>query len=260
LESINSISRFYLNEIEKISNNQEFSLAAYSYGGPIAIEMARILEQEETHYSKLFKKLFLFDTSQCFFKIGAHLNFKIFNREIVQDSFLNHKHVYTAVLSIYLTNLLGLNKYKFDLYDNIKDSSTCLDNAIDRAFNFFDKNNLVKFEDETNLNENKCFLKLLVLKSDPCLMYEYKSNLKLHAPVYLFKPKLFLYSRTLAGYFEMNNSIKFNEYDYCLKEIVENLKVIQFNEGSHWSFINDNLNDICSTIANEMNEIYYSKL
>ena len=257
LESINSISRFYLNEIKKISNNQEFFLAAYSYGGSIAIELSRILEQEENK-SNLVKKLFLFDTSQSFFKIGAHLNFKIFNRDIVKDSFLNHKHVYTAVLSIYLTNLFGLNKLKFNLYESIKETSTCLENAIDRAFEFFDKNNLVKFENESNLNENKRFLKLLVLKSDPNLMYEYQSKIKLHTHVCLFKPKSFLYSKTLAGYIEMKNSIKFNEHDYCLNEIVENLKIIQFSEGSHWSFINDNLNDICSTIVNETN--IYSKL
>ena len=258
LTSITSIAIFYLHEIKTLlcsqhgpASKQEIYLAAYSYSGAISIELSRILEEDYLTTIKL-KKLFLFDTSHCFFKIGAHLNFKIFNHDILKDSFLNHKHVYTAVLSIYMTSLFGLSKYKFDLYENLQNSLS-LDDGIDRAFEFFKKNNLINFEDEQNLNENKEYLKLLLLKSDPCLLYEYPEKQKLRTPIYLFKPKLFMYSKSLASYFQMKNAIKFNNYDYNLSDIAETVRVCEFPEGSHWSFIDENLNEISSTINNEIN-------
>ena len=256
VDSINSMARFYLNEIRNELKTLSFYLGAYSFGGSIAIELSKILEEEN---ELKLKKLFLFDTSHCFFKVGAHMNFQTFKHEIINDSLINHRHVYTAVLSIYLTNLFGLTKYKHDLYENLQNSND-LDDSIDKAFDYLESKCLLAIEDTNVLKENKAFLKLLLLKSAPNQLYDYNSTKKLTTPVKFFKPALFLYSKSLDSYQQMRNSVKFDRNDYNLKEIADNLEIFEYSKGSHWTFIDENLATLCQTIRTEMIDYIFSKL
>lgn len=293
LETIKKMSIYYLNEILNqlnLDKKYEFYLAAYSFGGAIAIEMACILEHF-VNYKYLntnqsfnvnfglikLKKLFLFETSHVFFKVGAHLNFKIFQHDIVNDNILNHQHVYKAVLTIYTSGLYALNKkHKFQLYNYLMQNSIDdLDDTIEKTFDYLIQNEFFKTDDnDSSLVENKLFLKLLLLKSAAAYIYNYHEtnnsnnetkNLtntcqthKLNTKIILFKAKLFLYSTKLDdNYFKMKNSIKFNRDNYNINEISHdrNFVVHEYANGNHWNFINENLDEISTVITNEMSEI-----
>jgi len=83
-----------------------------------------------------------------------------------KDIFLRNT-AYIGSLSIYLSAMLGQPpETKFALYNHLKETCTNLDDALNKAFDFLISQSYYTFESETELNETKFYLKILLLKSN----------------------------------------------------------------------------------------------
>ncbi len=62
--------------------------------------------------------------------------------------------------------MLGQSETKFSLYNHLKEISFNLDDALNKAFDFVISQSYYEFESDTELNEMKLYLKILLLKSN----------------------------------------------------------------------------------------------
>ena len=145
--------------------------------------------------------------------------------------------------------------YQYLLEKEVKD----LDDSIEKSFRFVAENKLYEFKSENELETMKKYLRLLMIKSDSGLKYEYEKSCKskLNMPVLLIKSKNYMYKNADELFYldENDQKQKFdcNEYDFNLSKIVENklnLEVIECQRGNHWNFINDEVDFIFSVLCN----------
>lgn len=273
-DSVQSMAQYYFNIIGeelKSLNTLKFNLAGYSFGGLIAIEMCHQIETSSN--SNLFiLNLFLFETSHKLFRLGVHSNAKQFGLCIENKDIFRDIRVYAGTLSIYISFMIGKQskKFKFEIYKYlIEQNVTNLDEALNKAFDYVKSKAYFEFENEMEVCDMKNYLKILLLKSNAGLLYNFDySKAKLSTNILLIKSKKFLYhdyADDLYFYDDYKNKIKFyfNKQDFGLSEILndgKNLKVFVCEQGNHWTLINENLEEIANILFNSMNDSFKSKL
>lgn len=250
--SIEQTANFYLNqiknELDKIKINKCL-LAGYSFGGLIAIEMCRQYESSKLDFKEI-TNLILFESSHKFFRIGIHVNAQKYNIRTTHKDMFQRNYIYIGSMIVYLSAMIGRSSLKEELYNYLNENSMNLDDALDKAFEYIKIKSYYTFDTENELKEMRFYLKILLLKSNSGLVYDFKADQMLHISVTLIKSNRFLYKNISNLYvktdYESNDEFKFeiNQNDYSLNEIVTNLTIIEYKNGNHFTFINENSDEI----------------
>ena len=159
-------------------------------------------------------------------------------------------YIYIGSMIVYLSAMIGRSSLKEELYNYLNENSMNLDDALDKAFEYIKIISYYTFDTEYELKEMRFYLKILLLKSNSGLVYDFKADQMLHISVTLIKSNRFLYKNISNLYvktdYESNDEFKFeiNQNDYSLNEIVTNLTIIEYKNGNHFTFINENSDEI----------------
>jgi surfactin synthase thioesterase subunit len=259
-ESVQEISSFYLNvienEMQKLNANK-FYLAGYSFGGVVAIELCKQMSTAPTQLKVL--SLFLFESSHKIFNAGAHVNAIQFNFHITNNSIFEDPLVYNGTLAIFLCFMINNPRSKNDMYNYLKTRCRTLDESIEKAFGFIKDKSLYQFENEQEIEDMRIYLKILMLKSNAAFVYGYGNEARLNMPVYMFKSKNFIYKSQINNLYykesrDLNklHKLEIDSHDFSLKEIVQHkdlLKIVDCDNGNHWSFLYENSNFIYEHMA-----------
>lgn len=156
--------------------------------------------------------------------------------------------------------MIGQPQLKYDIYKHLNSIKISgLDNAIDEAFQYLIDKGLLVFESPGEATEMKVFLRLFLLKSNAAVIYEPEGKL-FGTEVVLMKSKKFIYNDLkdlfVRADYESDKMcpLELNEFDYNLGEICDRLKVVEFDQGNHWSFIAENTSEICSILTKLFNK------
>ena len=226
----------------------------------IAIEICR----HSTKYGgggMIPEHLVLFESSQKIFHLGVYANSKQFNIHVSNDNIFKDPKIYCGSLSIYLSSMLGCNQTKrIELYEYLKRKSPCsLDDSLQLAFDYVKENSLYPFENERELDKMKAYVRYLMVKSNVGVMHSYDNTFKLDIPVCLIRSANFIYKKHFDDvyYRDMHDEnllhkFEINMHDFSLSEIMareKDLQIMECSRGNHWTFINENLEEISSFLA-----------
>jgi pimeloyl-ACP methyl ester carboxylesterase len=266
--SIESIADSYRSEINAqltALGLASFSLAGYSYGGLIAIQLARI-------YHTKCDNLFLFESSHHVFRYGVYSNSLIFDQVISNESFLDNKTVFAGSLSVYAAFMIGQvnsKEIKMEFYQYLMgESCESVQACIDKLFDYI-HDKYYEFDASTNEKEEaKTYMRVLILKSNAGHVFELEESERIGVArrIILFRSKKFLYQGTSGEklfYLDKNNNrveFKFSKEDFNLSQILRDpsrFQIVHFERGNHWSFVNENRDEISQiikhTVLNEPN-------
>ncbi len=196
------------------------------------------------------QNLVLFESSHTFFRAAVHSNASSMGQRIPNKDIFGRSRIYTAPLSMYLSRIIGYPKLKFEIYNELKESCTHIDDAIQKALSYATKKDLISFENEKEYEELFQFLKVHLLKSNAAFMYEVCSGYRLKTPLVLMRSEHFIYKRMEDLYVRADydseelTKMEFDVNTYELDNICSNLKVEVFKKGNHYSFIHENSDDI----------------
>jgi hypothetical protein len=263
-DSLELTTQYYLeivyNKLERL-RIKTFSLAGYSYGGLLALELEHQLRLKEKYKNLKLEHLILFETSHVFFNRSVHINAQQFDQVIPNRDIFADSKIYTGSLSIYLSFMIGKQKEKFKIYDFLLRQAEIspledLDDALDKSFDYVQKASLYDFDCEQERAEMKQFLRLLLLKSNSAFLYKYNKDLpfNLDIPVCLIKSKNFMYKEYKDVFYldDVTNNkkrkIDFNADHFNLREIIKlsnQLKIYECKtEGNHYNFISQCADEI----------------
>lgn len=265
VDNIHSVAVFYMNLIEKELDETKFdcfNLAGYSFGGLISIELCRKVEIE-----KRFKiqNLIIIESSHTFFRLGVHSNSKKFSMNIGNTDIFSDQKVYTGTLAIYFSFLVGRmgQTFRLELYNYLNEHKIeNLDQALDLAFDYVKKSG----DSDSDYEEKKEYLKILMLKSNAGLLFSYDLSQKLKSNVSLIKTKDLLYKDLDLKYIDDDGRVKkfdFDTEDYDLRKILDKnnlLKIFIIEKGNHFSFMYESIEQLTSIILNLILNFTKSKI
>lgn len=252
--TIESMAEFYLTEIETFLSNDSATttasrgiyLAGYSFGGCVAIEMCRQLEERKKSDRPVgldVLNLVLFESSHIFFRIGVHSYGKMFGFQVPIDNFFSYSFMYASSLTIFFSFLVGQSskEFKLKLFDELNRTRS-VDEAISRALEYTREKSLFDFDAE-EAQDIRIYLKHLLDKSKAATMYRFPPDRLLETPVALVRSTKFMYDKLDQGLTAVDAvtrqevPFQIDHNDYSLKEIAKNVSVFIAPRGNHFSFL-----------------------
>lgn len=264
VDTIESIADNFLTLIQRelvTLNKKSFTIVGYSFGGLVAVEVVnRALEIR----SICVETLILLESSVKLFNYGVHVNAKQFDQTIANEPFISNKKILAGPLSIYVSFLIGnpmSKELKHDLYDYLMiqcPNDHDLDALIGKLFEYIKRKKYYEFDSEREEHEMRDYLKLMILKSHAAFVYRSDKKLPAGFKVHLLRSENFLYRNFLDQVYYLDDSgqrLKFemDERDLSAGEIMtdtgNDLRLTVFQKGNHWTFINENLEEISQIIS-----------
>ena len=142
--------------------------------------------------------------------------------------------------------MIGRPDVKFEIYNYLKKISQNLNDALDKAFEFIKSKSFYQFDDDFEIEQMKKYLKILLLKSNAGLLYDFDLNCKLKTPVSLIKTSKYMYRNGLDDLYVKKDfdsddefKLEIDQFDYSLNEIANNVDVFECKNGNHWTFISE---------------------